>query len=234
MPFREGVMKGWQGRLLWVDLTQGTIRTEALDPKIAKDYIGGRGLGIYYLNQLVDPKIDPYSENNPIIMATGPLTGTGAPTGARYMVMTKSPLTGALTCSNSGGMFPTEFKRTGYDAIIFTGRSKNPVYLWLDSEDAELKAADHLWGKNTHETTDVLLAETEPKAKVACIGPAGEKRVRFASIMNDKDRAAGRSGVGAVMGSKNLKAVVVKGKGRIPLADPERFKTFNKKILDIF
>jgi aldehyde:ferredoxin oxidoreductase len=131
-------------------------------------------------------------------------------------------------------MFPTEFKRTGYDAIVFTGRSKRPVYLWLDREHAELRAADHLWGKNTHETTDALLAETEPKAKVACIGPAGEKKVLFASIMNDKDRAAGRSGVGAVMGGKNLKAVVVKGKGRIPLADPERFKAFNKKILDIF
>jgi len=167
-------------------------------------------------------------------MATGPLTGTGAPTGARYMVMTKSPLTGAITCSNSGGMFPTEFKRTGYDAIIFTGRSEKPVYLWLDREKVELRSADHLWGKNTHKTTDALLAETESKARVACIGPAGEKGVLFASIMNDKHRAAGRSGVGAVMGSKNLKAVVVKGKGRIPLADPDRFKAFNKKILDIF
>lgn len=227
-------MNGWQGNVLRVNLTDGTIKTDPLDPQVARDYIGGRGLGIYYLNQLADAKVDPFSAENPIIMATGPLTGTGAPTGARYMVMTKSPLSGAITCSNSGGMFPTEFKRTGYDAIVFTGQSKCPVYLWLDRENAELRTADHVWGKTTHDTTDALLAETEPKAKVACIGPAGEKRVLFASIMNDKDRAAGRSGVGAVMGSKNLKAVVVRGKGRIPLADPERFKAFNKQILDIF
>ncbi len=227
-------MKGWMGKILRVDLTKAVCTEEQLDTVAAKNYIGGRGLGISYMNKEVDPRCDPLSEDNVLIMATGPLTGTGAPTGARYMVMTKSPLTGAITCSNSGGMFPTELKRTGYDAIIFSGRSEKPVYLWLDRETAELRAADHVWGKNTHDTTDALLAETEPKAKVACIGPAGEKGVLFASIMNDKDRAAGRSGVGAVMGSKNLKAVVVKGKGRIPLADPERFKAFNKQILDIF
>ncbi|MGD9223175.1 MAG: aldehyde ferredoxin oxidoreductase family protein, partial [Desulfobacteraceae bacterium] len=227
-------MHGWMGKILRVNLTTGKCSAEPLDPTVAKDYIGGRGLGIYYMNKELDPKCDPLSEDNVLIMASGPLTGTGAPTGARYMVMTKSPLTGAITCSNSGGMFPTEFKRTGYDAIIFTGRSEKPVYLWLNRENAELRAADHLWGKNTHQTTDALLTETDTKAKVACIGPAGEKGVRFASIMNDKDRAAGRSGVGTVMGSKNLKAVVVKGKGRIPLADPDRFKAFNKKILDTF
>jgi aldehyde:ferredoxin oxidoreductase len=201
---------------------------------VAKDYIGGRGLGIYYLNQEVDPKIEPLSPDNLLVMATGPLTGTGAPTGARYMVMTKSPLTGAITCSNSGGQFPTELKRAGFDAIIISGRAEAPVYLWIDQGNADIRKADHLWGKNTHDTTDSLLAETDNKAKVACIGPAGEKGVLFASIINDKHRAAGRSGVGAVMGSKNLKAVVVKGKGRIPLADPDRFKDVNKKILDIF
>jgi aldehyde:ferredoxin oxidoreductase len=191
-------------------------------------------LGIYYLNQEVDPKIEPLSPDNLLVMATGPLTGTGAPTGARYMVMTKSPLTGAITCSNSGGQFPTELKRAGFDAIIISGRAEAPVYLWIDQGNADIRKADHLWGKNTHDTTDSLLAETDNKAKVACIGPAGEKGVLFASIINDKHRAAGRSGVGAVMGSKNLKAVVVKGKGRIPLADPDRFKDVNKKILDIF
>jgi aldehyde:ferredoxin oxidoreductase len=191
-------------------------------------------LGIYYLNQEVDPKTDPHSPDNLLVMATGPLTGTGAPTGARYMVMTKSPLTGAITCSNSGGQFPTELKRAGFDAIIISGRAEAPVYLWIDQGNADIRKADHLWGKNTHDTTDALLAETDAKAKVACIGPAGEKGVLFASIINDKHRAAGRSGVGAVMGSKNLKAVVVKGKGRIPLADPDRFKDVNKKILDIF
>lgn len=227
-------MNGWQGKLLIVDLTKGVVKKESLDPKIAKEYIGGRGLGIYLLRQSVDPQCDPLSDENVMIMATGPLTGTGAPTGARYMVMTKSPLTGAITCSNSGGQFPAEFKRTGYDAIIFSGKSKAPVYLWLSSEKVELREADHLWGQNTHATTDTLVAETDAKARVACIGPAGEKQVLFASIMNDKHRAAGRSGVGAVMGSKNLKGVVVKGKGRIPLADPDRFKDFNKQVLGTF
>jgi aldehyde:ferredoxin oxidoreductase len=222
------------GKILRVDLTSGVCKEEQLDPAVAKDYIGGRGLGIYLLHREGNPKGDPLAPENPMIMATGPLTGTGAPTGARYMVMTKSPLTGAVTCSNSGGMFPTEFKRAGYDAIVFSGKSKSPVYLWVNQGKAELRDAAHLWGENTHRTTDLLLEETEGRAKVACIGPAGEKQVLFASIMNDKHRAAGRSGVGAVMGSKNLKAVVVRGKGRIPLADQDRFKTFNKKILDIF
>ncbi|RLC26029.1 MAG: aldehyde ferredoxin oxidoreductase [Deltaproteobacteria bacterium] len=227
-------MFGWMGKILRVDLTTGTCFEDALDPSVAKDYLGGRGLGIFLLNKEGDPKGHPFSPENPMIMATGPLTGTGAPTGARYMVMTKSPLTGAVTCSNSGGIFPTEFKRSGYDAVVFTGKSKNPVYLWIDQGKAKLCPADHLWGKNTHQTTDLLLNETHSKARVACIGPAGEKQVLFASIMNDKHRAAGRSGVGAVMGSKNLKAVVVRGKGRVPLADPDRFKDFNKQILDTF
>ena len=137
----------------------------------------------------------------------------------------------AITCSNSGGRFPTELKRAGYDAVIFTGKAAKPVYLYIERGKAELRSAAHLWGKDTHETTDTLLQETDPKARVACIGPAGEKLVLFASIMNDRDRAAGRSGVGAVMGSKNLKALVVKGEGSVQLADPEGFKAFNKDIL---
>ncbi|MCG8620097.1 MAG: aldehyde ferredoxin oxidoreductase family protein, partial [Desulfobacterales bacterium] len=227
-------MYGWMGNILRVDLTAGQCTREALDPGVARDYVGGRGLGIYLLSKEGNPSGDALAPDNPLIMATGPLTGTGAPTGARYMVMTKSPLTGAVTCSNSGGKFPTEMKRAGFDAIIFSGRSEKPVYLWLENGEAELRPADHLWGKNTHETTETLLEETASGAKVACIGPAGEKQVLFAAIMNDKHRAAGRSGVGAVMGSKNLKAVVVKGKGRVPLADQDRFKTFNKEIMDIF
>lgn len=227
-------MYGWRGKILFVDLTEGKLREEKLDPCVAKEYIGGRGLGIFYLNQNVDPNCDPFSPENLLIMATGPLTGTGAPTGARYMVMTKSPLTGAITCSNSGGFFPAELKRSGFDAVIFSGRAKEPIYLWINQGKVEIRSAGHLWGKTTHETTDRLLEETDPKAKVACIGLAGERRVMFASIMNDKDRAAGRSGVGAVMGAKNLKAVVVRGKGRVSLADETRFKEFNSLILERF
>jgi len=227
-------MYGWRGKVLRVDLTSGRLTEEDLDQKVVRDYIGGRGLGIYYLNKEMDPKCDPLSPENLMVMATGPLTGTRAPTGARYMVMAKSPLTGAITCSNSGGHFPAELKRAGFDAILFEGKAGQPVYLLIDRGKVELRQAKHLWGKTTHETTDALLKETDRSARVACIGPAGEKLVLFASIMNEKDRAAGRSGVGAVMGSKNLKAVVVRGEDKIPLADEERFKEINARILNNF
>lgn len=227
-------MYGWRGKTLRVDLTEGRLEEESLDPKVERDYIGGRGLGIHYLNSYLNPLADPLSAENLMVMATGPLTGTGTPTGARYMVMTKSPLTGAITCSNSGGQFPTELKRAGFDAILITGQATEPVYLWIDRGRAELRQAEHVWGKTTHETTDELLAETDPNAKVACIGPAGENMVLFASIMNEKDRAAGRSGVGAVMGSKKLKAVVVRGEEKVPLADKAYFTEVNTKVLDKF
>jgi aldehyde:ferredoxin oxidoreductase len=228
------MMYGWTGKLLRVDLSTKQIVVDQLDPKAAKDYIGGRGLGIYLMNKELDPLCDPLAIENMMIMATGPLTGTTAPTGARYMVMTKSPLTGAITCSNSGGKFPAALKQTGFDAVIFTGRADKPVYLEIKNNSAQLKQAGHLWGKNTHETTDILIRNTHKNAKVACIGQAGENKVLFASIMNDKNRAAGRSGVGAVMGAKNLKAVVVKGDQKVSLADKEGFNTITKKFKDAF
>ncbi|MBN1226294.1 MAG: aldehyde ferredoxin oxidoreductase family protein [Deltaproteobacteria bacterium] len=221
-------MTGWMGNVLRVNLTAGSIAAEKLDRKAAIDFVGGRGLGIKYLLDEVDPNCDPLSTENKLIMATGPLTGTSAPTAARYSVVTKAPLTGAITCSNSGGFFPMEMKKTGFDMIIFEGKAANPVYLWIDDGKAELRHATHIWGKNTHETHDILLNETHPKARVACIGPAGEKLALISGIMNDKDRAAARGGVGAVMGSKNLKAVVVKGAHKIPLDDEDRFKELAK------
>lgn len=227
-------MYGWRGKILRVDLTTGGLKEEILDMKVAKDYIGGRGLGIYYLNKEVNPRCDPLSPDNMLVMATGPLTGTATPTGSRYMVMTKGPLTDTITCSNSGGQFPKELKRAGIDAILFSGRAAKPVYLWINRGRAELRSAEHLWGKQVPETTDVLVSETDPRAKVACIGPAGEKLVLFASIMNDKDRAAGRSGVGAVMGSKNLKAVVVRGEDPVPVADKVRFKEVQTRVMTKF
>lgn len=222
-------MYGWTGSILRIDLTQREITQENLDPEIAKDYIGGRGLGIYYMSREVEPTCDPLSAANKLIMATGPLTGTRAPTGARYMVMTKSPLTGAITCSNAGGHFPTELKRAGHDAIIIEGRASAPVYIWINDNQVDIRPATHIWGKTTHQTDDILRAETDSKAKTSVIGPAGEKGVLFASIMNDRDRAAGRSGVGAVMGSKNLKAVVVRGSGKIQMADEKLFKEVSNK-----
>jgi len=224
-------MYGWMGKVLRVNLTDREIKEENLDPEVAKDYLGGRGLGMYYLNREMDATCDPLSPENLLILATGPLTGTTAPTGGRYMVVAKSPLTGAVTGSNSGGKFPKEFKKTGYDAIVFSGAAKGPLYLWIGKGKAELRDATHVWGKTVNETTDILLSETEPKAKVACIGPAGENKVLFAAVMNDKDRAAARSGVGAVMGSKNLKAVVVRGEKKVKLADPDKFKELRSSVL---
>ena len=223
-------MYGWRGKILRVDLTGSQVKEESLNPQVAKDYIGGRGSGIYYMINELDPRCDPLKVDNILIMATGPLTGTKAPTGARYMVMTKSPLTGAITCSNSGGQFPAELKKAGIDMIIFEGKANEPVYLWIDQGRAELRSAVHLWGKTTHETHDAVRDETNSNARVACIGPAGERLVLFASINNDRDRAAGRSGVGAVMGSKNVKAVAVRGEDKVPLWDPQTFSEITKKF----
>ncbi|MFC1936242.1 aldehyde ferredoxin oxidoreductase family protein [Chloroflexota bacterium] len=223
-------MHGWHGKILRINLTKNSHTIEEIDPKTAKDFIGGRGWAIKYLYDEIDPKVDPLAPENKLIFATGPLTSTPAPTGNRYMVVTKSPLTGALSNSNSGGVYPTEMKRTGFDLFIFEGKAPQPVYLWVNENHIEIRSADHLWGKNVPETTDALLEETDLSAKVACIGPAGENLVKVASIMNDKHRAAGRSGVGAVMGSKNLKAVVVRGKKEPTLADDEAMKSLSLSI----
>lgn len=227
-------MHGWCGRILNVDLTRGTIAEEALPPEVARDYVGGRGFGVRTLLRAMDPTSDPLGEENVLVMAAGPLTGTAAPTGGRYMVTCKSPLTGAITCANSGGRFPTVLKKAGIDMLVFTGRSPSPVYLWIDRGRAELRPAEHLSGKTTHEADKALREETHPEAAVASIGPAGERGVLFASIMNDRHRAAGRSGVGAVMGSKNLKAVAVRGEASVPIHAPEAFRQVVKKYLRRF
>ena len=217
-------MNAWVGKILRVNLTKGAVSVEDLDQKSAHDYIGGRGLGVKYLYDEIDPKVNPLSPGNKLIMATGPLTGTGALAGGRYTAVTKSPLTGAIANSNSGGYFGAELKYAGYDMIILEGKAKTPVYLWIENDSIEIRKVQHLWGKDTHQTTEAILAETDVEAKVACIGPAGEKLVKFACIMNDTGRAAGRSGVGAVMGSKNLKAVAVRGTLGVTVADSEGFR----------
>jgi aldehyde:ferredoxin oxidoreductase len=216
-------MGGWRGKILRVNLTKGTSQTEALDPKLARAYVGGRGLGTKLLYDEIDPTVDPLSPRNTLILATGPLTGTNAPTGGRYMVITKSPLTGAIACSNSGGYFGAEMKFCGYDFLILEGRAKAPVYLWLNNGTVEIRPAEKVWGKSTHETEDRLRAETHPEAKVCSIGPAGEKQALTACVINDKHRAAGRSGVGAVMGAKNVKAVAAKGFQSVQVAQPRDY-----------
>ncbi len=227
-------MYGWAGTVLRVDLDRGAVTPEPLDPAVAREFIGGRGLGIQYLLRELDPCCDPLDPGNLMVMAAGPLTGTRTPTGARYMVTTRSPLTGAITCSNAGGRFPAELKRAGIDAILVSGRAPEPVYLWIEDGRAELRPAGHLWGLTTPQTDDAVRAETHEEARVACIGPAGERLVRFASIMNDRHRAAGRSGVGAVMGSKNLKAVAVRGTGAVPVADPAAFDEVHREVMGRF
>ena len=222
------------GKLLRVDLTNGTIKEEEIPEEKMKMFLGARGLGSKYLADEIDPKIDPLSPENKLIFAPGPLSGTTAPTGGRYDVITKGPLTGTIAASNSGGFFGAEVKFAGYDMIIVEGRSEKPVYISIRDNDVKIEDASDLWGKDVYETTDLLLEKFgDKRARVACIGPAGEKLVRFAAIMNDKDRAAGRTGVGAVMGSKNLKAIVVRGSKRVEVANPEEFKAVVKEKIDI-
>ncbi|KYO66987.1 aldehyde ferredoxin oxidoreductase family protein [Thermovenabulum gondwanense] len=216
-------MFGWTGKIIRVNLTEGSIKVENLKIKDAYEYLGGRGLGVKILFDEVDPKVDPLSPENKLIFMTGPLTGTLAPCSGRYEVVAKAPLTGTVGGANSGGHFGPELKFAGYDGIIFEGKADKPVYLWINDDKIELRSAKHLWGKNVFDTTDELLKETSEDARVACIGPGGEKMVLFATVMNDKHRAAGRSGMGAVMGSKNLKAVVVRGTGSIKVKDPDTF-----------
>jgi aldehyde:ferredoxin oxidoreductase len=215
---------GWTGRLLRVNLNNKTIVKEDIPEKLLTTYIGSRGLAVKYLYDEVDPKVDPFSPDNKVILATGPLTGTFAPASARYAVITKSPLTNTITSSNAGGYWGAELKMAGYDMIIIEGKAQKPVYLLIWDEEVEIKSATHLWGRTTSHTDEIIKIETGVSdAKTLCIGPAGERLSRIACVINEKFRAAGRTGVGAVLGSKNLKAVAVKGTGEVAIFDPILF-----------
>ncbi|OIP18691.1 MAG: aldehyde ferredoxin oxidoreductase [Comamonadaceae bacterium CG_4_9_14_3_um_filter_60_33] len=220
----------WAGKILRVNLTAGTVKSEPLNMEWAQAYIGSRGLGTKYLVEEVDATVDPLSADNKIIWATGPLTGTMASTGGRYTVITKGPLTGAVACSNSGGYWGAEFKMAGWDMVIFEGKSAKPVYLYVNDDVAELRDAAHLWGKSVWETEELIKKGLQdPLTRVSSIGKAGENGVLFAAVVNDLHRAAGRSGVGAVMGSKNLKAIAVRGtKGVGNIKDPKAFMAATK------
>lgn len=226
----------WAGKILRINLTTGTVATEPLNMQWARDYIGSRGLGSKYLISEIDPKIDPLSAENKLIWATGPLTGTMASTGGRYTVITKGPLTGAIACSNSGGYFGAELKMAGWDMIICEGQSPKPVYLYINDDQVELRDATDIWGMSVWKTEAHLKSHLQdPLVRVSSIGKAGENKVLYAAVVNDLHRAAGRSGVGAVMGSKNLKAIAVRGtKGVGNIRDPKGFMaitTEKKKIL---
>lgn len=215
---------GWVNQIIRVNLTEGSIKVEKLNSQDAKLYLGARGIGTKLLIDEVNPKAMPLSPENKLIFMTGPLTGTLAPCPSRYEIVSKAPLTGVIGVSNLGGYFGPELKYAGYDGIIFEGRAEKPVYLYIKDGSVELRSAEHLWGKEISPATAELLRETEADSKVACIGPAGEKLVLFATIVNENNRADSRSGLGAVMGSKNLKAVVVKGTRPVKVAVPEEFR----------
>ncbi len=217
----------WTRKILRVDLNKGTCTAEPLNMQWAAEYLGQRGLATKYFCEEVDAKVDPLAPANKMIFATGPLTGTMASTGGRYSVITKGALTGAIACSNSGGYFGAELKFAGWDMIIVEGRSAKPVFLHIEDDRASLVDASDLWGKTTWETERLLKQKYhDPQLRVSSIGRAGEAQVLFAAVVNDLHRAAGRSGVGAVMGSKNLKAIAVRGtRGVGNVRDPKAFMT---------
>ena len=227
----------WHRKVLRVNLTKGTCTAEPLNMEWADQYLGQRGLATKYFVEEVDPKVAPLSPENKLLFATGPLTGTMASTGGRYSVITKGPLTGAIACSNSGGYIGAELRFSGWDMIIVEGKSPKPVYLHISNEKAELlPAEDFIWGKTVWETEEIIKKKhQDPQMRVCSIGRSGENQVLFAAIVNDLHRAAGRSGVGAVMGSKNLKAIAVRGtRGVGGIAHPKEFMAATvagKKIL---
>lgn len=223
-------MYGWSGILLRVDLGSGKIEREPLRKDLRLDCIGGRGINSRLLFEEVGPEVDPLSPENRLIFGTSPLSGTKAPSTARFTVTARSPLTGILGDANAGGHFGPALKWAGIDHIIIKGKAAEPVYLLIDNEKTEIKSARHLWGKTTKETEEAIKKELgDEKVRVASIGQAGENLVKIASITHE-ERSASRTGVGAVMGSKNLKAIAVRGTGKVSLSDPEGFNRLAKEL----
>ena len=224
----------WHKNILRVDLTAGTCTHEPLNMEWAQQYLGQRGLATKYLSEEVDPAVDALSPENKLIIGTGPLTGTNAPTGGRWSAVTKGPLTGAIACSNSGGQFGGELKMAGYDFIILEGKSPKPVYLYIENDKAELLPAEDLWGEKVWDVEATIKERhNDPLIRMASIGPAGETLCRYACIVNDLHRAAGRSGVGAVMGSKQLKTIAVRGTKGVKPINPEKFMSAVKSANDV-
>lgn len=220
-------MKGYAGKILWVDLSRRSIKVEPTENHDLIHFIGGRGLGAKLLYENLRPNLDPLSPENLILLGTGPLTGTFIPGAGRHVIMSKSPETGYFVDSYSGGFFGPEMKFAGYDMIVLSGRAEKPTYLWIEDGKVEFRKADHLWGKYTYETERLLKEEVgDPCARSVVIGPAGEKLSNLAMVQNDYAHQAGRAGTGALLGSKCIKAVVVRGSGGISLANPEKMLEF--------
>ncbi len=229
-------MLGYAGRVLRVDLTTGKTRFEKLDEETAKKYIGGIGLGMKLWLDNSKAGVDAFNPDNPLILAVGPVSGTMFPTGGNgHAFISKSPATNCVGEAVSHGTFGTEIKRAGYDAVILTGKAERPVYLWIDDDSVQLLDAEQIWGKSPSETEDAIKEEIgDYYVRVASIGLAGEKLSKIACIINEKTRAAGRTGLGAVMGSKNLKAIAVRGTRDIVVAKPDEFiemvKEFHERM----
>jgi len=223
---------GYAGRVLHVDLTTGKTHVEPLNEDYAKKYIGGIGLGIRLWLDYSKPGVEPFSPENPLILAIGPISGSVWPTGGNgHAFVAKSPQSYGVGEAKSHGSFGTELKRAGYDAVIFKGKAEKPVYVWIDDDSVQILDAAHLMGKSPADTEDTIREELgDYYIRVAAIGPAGEKLVRIACIINDKSRAAGRTGLGAVMGSKNLKAIAVRGTRDITVAKPDEFMEYVKEF----
>ncbi|HXF84173.1 MAG TPA: aldehyde ferredoxin oxidoreductase family protein [Anaerolineales bacterium] len=216
-------MAGWSGKVLEIDLSTQTYKVYPLDMEMARLFIGGRGLGARLLWDLVGPEVDPLSPENVLIFTNGPLTGTGYQTSNRFSVTTKSPLTGTILDANSGGFWGMQFKKTGYDVMIIRGKAEKPVWIEIKNGEIMFHDASELWGMRVFAVTEKL-GQNNNRRNVLCIGPAGENLSRIAAIMNDRERALARGGPGAVMGSKNLKAIVVEGKDRPEIVDKDQFK----------
>ena len=214
-------MYGFHGRLLHIDLTAGSHCWRDLEETRLRAFLGGIGLGTSLLYDFAPPGVEPFSPANPLIFTSAPLVGTGLTTTAKFAVVTKSPLTGFIADSLSSSFFALELKRTGLDAVVITGRASSAVYIFIDSEQVEVREGEHLWGRSASETEAIIRSELkDERVRVAAIGQAGENRVRFATISNE-GRHAGRGGVGAVMGSKNLKAIALRGHDEVRVADPQ-------------
>ncbi|MGC8604094.1 MAG: aldehyde ferredoxin oxidoreductase family protein, partial [Desulfomonilaceae bacterium] len=216
-------MFGFMGKILRVNLTEGTISEESINEKDARSFLGGSGLATNYLFHELGKGVDPLGPDNKLIFMTGPLTGTLSPSSGRFSAVSKSPLTGLWGHADSGGRWGVDLKKSGFDGIIIEGVSQNPVYLVINDGKAELKLAEKIWGRGVQETIDNIKNSDGQKFNISCIGIAGERLVRYAAIMNDVHRALGRCGLGAVMGSKRLKAIAVAGTHKIELADKAAF-----------
>jgi aldehyde:ferredoxin oxidoreductase len=215
---------GYMGRICRVNLTTGKVSAEPLVERDIERFLGCSGYAAKILWDELEAKIEPLSAQNKILFATGPLTGSLCPSGGSYELCFKSPLTGVWCQARSGGSFGPKLKRAGFDHLVVEGRANKPVYLWIENEKVEIRDAAHLWGKGVDVTTDIILREVDdPDASVAAIGPGGENQVHFAAVINDRGRAAGRGGGGAILGSKNLKAIAVDGTLDLKVALPEEF-----------